>query len=345
MALRTRTKKRNRAPLASHPAFAPIVALWLCSLLGLAPLVTGFGLRFALAGGALGAAAGWVLARLAARRAYADKGQGTSEPDFDTKLPDSPVAEDRGSSRGMRWWATRLLAAFHGKDIAQEEKAPETLYLTYKELGSESLDSPLEAHEARDETGIDEAEEYLADEPLVEAISDEEIAEEAAFEEPVADGLPVDSSPREIEEVLPQGDTAPVEETDPAPAAGHEPTPEPEAVEAACEPDDEPRMVAPGLARLRERDPADMSLVELIERFAGALAERREDAERDPEFRDRAQPIITEALRALTAHGAAGQMVHVHGNAALALSTREQADVTEAALRNALEKLQQMSGG
>ena len=340
MALRTSTRKRNRAPLASHPAFAPIVALWLCALFGLAPLVTGFGLRFAFAGAALGAAAGWILARLAARRALGGKGRETPEPDTDTSVPGGTTDKDAGSARGMRWWATRLLAAFHGKDSAQEEKAPETLYLTYKELGSESFDSPLEPYE----TAIDEAEEFPAEEPAAEAIAGEEIAEEAASEEPVADGLRVDSSPCEFEEILSQDDTAAVEETDPAPAAGHEPTPEPEAVEAVCE-EDETRIVAPGLARLRERDPADMSLVELIERFAGALAERREDAERDPEFRDRAQPIIAEALRALTAHGAAGQMVHVHGNAALALSTREQADVTEAALRNALEKLQQMSGG
>lgn len=106
-----------------------------------------------------------------------------------------------------------------------------------------------------------------------------------------------------------------------------------------------PPTAVQGLDLLRERSVEELSLAELVERFAGALADRREMIARNPDLRGQAEPVIAEALKALTRHHRPAPMQVSHGNTAVALSTREQADETEAALRDALQKLQSMSGG
>lgn len=106
-----------------------------------------------------------------------------------------------------------------------------------------------------------------------------------------------------------------------------------------------PTAPAQGIDLLRERSVEELSLAELVERFAGALADRREMIARNPDLRGQAEPVIAEALKALTRHHRPAPMHVSQGNAAVALSTREQADETEAALRDALQKLQSMSGG
>lgn len=106
-----------------------------------------------------------------------------------------------------------------------------------------------------------------------------------------------------------------------------------------------PTAPAQGIDLLRERSVEELSLAELVERFAGALADRREMIAKNPDLRGQAEPVIAEALRALTRHHRPAPMQVSQGNAAVALSTREQADETEAALRDALQKLQSMSGG
>lgn len=106
-----------------------------------------------------------------------------------------------------------------------------------------------------------------------------------------------------------------------------------------------PPTAVQGLDLLRERSVEELSLAELVERFAGALADRREMIARNPDLRGQAEPVIAEALKALTRHHRPAPMQVSQGNTAVALSTREQADETEAALRDALQKLQSMSGG
>lgn len=99
---------------------------------------------------------------------------------------------------------------------------------------------------------------------------------------------------------------------------------------------------------LRSHAIADMSLVQLIERFALSLDEYREQqASRDSVTQpNRPDPALVEALRMLPLlTGERAPRYASDGNAALALSTREEVEATERALREALAKLEQMSGG
>lgn len=118
----------------------------------------------------------------------------------------------------------------------------------------------------------------------------------------------------------------------------------------SAEPYEPPQPVAePGenaAAKLRSQDLSQMSLVQMIERLAFAMEDYREARQ------DIASPVaggadaeIAEALRALPALTRAAGAYATDGNAALDLSTREEAEATEEALREALEKLQKLSGG
>jgi len=104
-----------------------------------------------------------------------------------------------------------------------------------------------------------------------------------------------------------------------------------------------------GAATVLKRQPlGQMSLVQMIERFALALDEQREAASRngDGKIARLPNPALIEALRTLPAANPASlRQYAAHGSAALAVSTAEQAQETERALREALEKLQRMSGG
>jgi hypothetical protein len=102
----------QRRPIASHPAFAPLVALWFAALLGLGVAVLPAGLveralataglgslgalgPLATSGAAavLGAAAGWTLAKLLARRAARDPRPvyEESEPLVEEPVVDEPA--------------------------------------------------------------------------------------------------------------------------------------------------------------------------------------------------------------------------------------------------------------
>lgn len=111
----------------------------------------------------------------------------------------------------------------------------------------------------------------------------------------------------------------------------HNPTPEPGEHAAA---------------KLRSQDLSQMSMVQMIERLAFALDDYREVREQVAAdgASDQADLAVADALRNLPALTRAADVYATHGNAALAVSTREQAEATEVALRDALEKLQRLSG-
>lgn len=104
-----------------------------------------------------------------------------------------------------------------------------------------------------------------------------------------------------------------------------------------------------GAATVLKRQPlGQMSLVQMIERLALALDEHRETARRDDDGKIARlpSPALIEALRTLPAVNPGPLLQYAaHGNAALAVATSQHADETERALRQALEKLQRMSGG
>ena len=100
-----------------------------------------------------------------------------------------------------------------------------------------------------------------------------------------------------------------------------------------------------------------MSLVQMIERLAFAMDDYREAQDRKSQssMTPAAETAedMTATLRSLPALNRAGGVAGgiacgayaTDGNAALDLSTREEAEATEDALRDALEKLQKLSGG
>lgn len=109
-------------------------------------------------------------------------------------------------------------------------------------------------------------------------------------------------------------------------------------------------------AVLKGEDVRAMSLVHMIERLALALEDRRRAGDAalhraEPlARRGRPRPALVAQLRRLPvltsdSFPAPAPAFATHGNAAVALSPREQAEETEHALREALEKLQQLSGG
>ena len=104
-------------------------------------------------------------------------------------------------------------------------------------------------------------------------------------------------------------------------------------------------------AMVLKRQPiGQMSLVQMIERFALALDEHRTAAAQNGADRSAVtrlpSPALIEALRTLSVINPVPLRHYAtDGNAALAVGTEEQAEETERALREALEKLQRMSCG
>lgn len=102
-------------------------------------------------------------------------------------------------------------------------------------------------------------------------------------------------------------------------------------------------------ALVLKRQPIDqMSIVQMIERLAHSLHDRKAKSRHnaDWEIPVRPNPALIAKLRTQPAVNTAPLSHYAtEGNAALAVATSQEADETERALRDALEKLQRMSGG
>ncbi len=142
--------------------------------------------------------------------------------------------------------------------------------------------------------------------------------------------------------------------SDPEPALSESATVEAREIDPA-EPEETLELV-PGKGAatvLKSRPISQMSLVQMIERFALALDEHRAAVRHEGEstIARFPSPALIEAMRTLpvvnpkSLHRFASHEFASHGNAALATDPAQQADDTERALREALEKLQRMSGG
>lgn len=102
-----------------------------------------------------------------------------------------------------------------------------------------------------------------------------------------------------------------------------------------------PQGVSP-LQRLRQKSPDDLSLVELVERFAGALHERQEqEIATGEKFAGAQDAILSDALKALTVLTENGLSDSASGIRAIA---DQEFGSSESDLRDAIAKLQQLRG-
>lgn len=383
----TLNSARNSAPLASHPAFTPIMIGWCTLLFGLATFVL-----------AMAASSGfWLPAAL------------------------SVVAAIVGAFCGYKFAVSvgakvPSFAGFSKKRSQEQEYAEEVTgrrgaaIMSTDELGSSSLDAPLDLDmaDALEDDSLDgdgfETSAFESDEATDVAADDEE-PRATYYEDPFAeDGFDGPASPNDRhfndalgrerydftkpmdlgrsdgapttypsddgaseKAVLPEERPIDLNELTPQPEIQAELPAEPQATPApivleapiGVEPDGglneaveiqadgEPEMMA-GAAEadaplhqaeiidLKDRELKDLSLVQMVDRFAVGLEGHRKARANDPSSRSvrPSDPRIAKAIRDLPISD-----LRASGDNA----TRAQAEQTEAALREALEKLQQMS--
>lgn len=286
---RRKPRKKGAAPLAAHPVFAPLLGAWGAALVGLSIMVLPGPLMVRASKGTglvlLGDAAQAILAAFAALVVG-----GTMF-----------LAASQFTRKARRRVEAPSIVSIANRRVRTIDPA--------RELGSLRLDDPVETVPFAATPRKPEA----APSPVAEPRS------------PVA---AVDSAPPpralELAEFaqLPGRNAVWVEEVAPvvapvaaAPAPGTAPAPQPVAPQRAplTPVADTPRTTAPrivehpgdaALARLRETAPEQLSLAEMVERFAGALHEHRETAPNRPMTpQDIAarEAALAEALRALAA--------------------------------------------
>lgn len=284
-------RKSDGAPLASHPAFAWIMIAWAAALFGSATFIVArvffaapsLPIALGLFAAVIGAGCGYLIARSVGARMPNINVPRRAQP------ANKPDAED----------------AVQGVSI-----------LSTKELGSESLDAPLDMS---DEIELTQDQEHI--------LSLEDIAEIDRPKSDIEGGDEIDDSePLTLQAI----DAAPAGSDNDLAAPKAEEAKGPEPLIAANVDDAE-------IIDLKERNLADLSLVQMVERFAVGLEGHRMARINDPASRAvrPSDPRIAQAIRALPIADLKPQ-----GQTSAA---RSEVEETEAALREALEKLQQMS--
>lgn len=286
---RKRARKQRR-PLAAHPLFAPVLGLWGAALGGLVVLVLPPATAFAAAVAiGLGMLGGFAQFALAMLAA------------------------------ALLGTALFIMARKTGRNLPRSASDPSLAMMALRrvqtidpasELGSASLDEPIETMP------------FAAHEPEV-------AAEAAAAQETPPPPRMLDLS--EFAE-LPGRNAVWVEETNVAPDAVSEPAqvsdPLPESAPVVATVAASP--ANPGvIAQLRAVPPSELSLVQMVERFAAALHERQAGPgvagqRPDPAARE---AVLAEALRALAA-----------------LSDADDSGAGSEPLRDALTRLQELRG-
>lgn len=268
-----RDQPRAHRKLRSHRAFAPMLGVW----------GAGFGLAIAM------------VAPVPVVEAFA------------TLMPgDLPAQSARTGLAGGSALALALLAygagwgmsrRHHTSTRPQRARRTEVQPLDpASELGSDSFDAPLPAGV------LAEASAWLPEEPSPDTLAAEAAAELAALSRSAAAPEETLLPPQELDltefAALPGRNAVWVQEAEAE--AQTEAQTEAEA-EPAAEPNPDPALVS-AIARLRAVPPAELSLCEMVERFAAALQEYQvaraasgdtEDARRDREA------VLHEALGAL----------------------------------------------
>jgi hypothetical protein len=284
---------RKRAALRSHPAFAPMLGVWGAGL--------GLVIVMVLPATAIEAFAGIIPADLppqAARMALAAS---------------AALLLALGAYGTGRMLARRhRMAAPTPRPVSDRVSGKVRPIDPARELGSDSFDAPLPEglfdRHASDDDGSEDETEWLPHAP-----DEAELALEAAAELAAARAAP----PRDLDlaafAALEGRNAVWVEEPAALMQMPAEPEPEPEPdPEPELEPNPDPALVS-AIARLRAVPPTQLSLCEMVERFAAALQDYRaalEAREGEDESREEREAMLHEALGALgriTGAGLAGQ--------------------------------------
>jgi hypothetical protein len=271
---RRTTRAQHRATLAAHPVFAPLLGFWGAALAGLSIMVLPGPFMLQASKGT-----GFVLLGDFAQLALAG---------FAALLLGGGlfVIADQMNRKARRREHTPSIVSLAARRVRTIDPA--------RELGSLRLDDPVETVP------------FAA--PPVATVT----PEQSAPVEPAATSAPADSMPppRALDlaefATLPGRNAVWVEE---APVESVEtaaqPTPQPvtlTAVPDAIKPAPVVDSSAAALAQLRAMPPQELSMVQMVERFAGALHEHREAAAGHPQTpRDLAarEAALAQALRAL----------------------------------------------
>jgi hypothetical protein len=344
-AKRRKKRSRKKNALLAHPAILPILAVWGAAMLGgivavlPAQVIDGFAQSLGLA-----------VPTFTARFAFA----------FLAALIGAGIAYGVGVGLRARGGKRRRKSAFRASSKPKEI----ALINPAQDLGSDSLDAPLEIVEAEEasETSAP-AEQEGPRQPTLGELAERNFEMEPVVTEEVEDGpSPVFTRKHFKAALIESCEGATCEAADTEEAQGK--PREMELAEFAAlenrnavwveEPGAEPAPKIPdapasklveappsALDKLRATPPEDLSLVQMVERFAAALHERQE--------RERAHPIamgqprdaaLAEALKALTLFTEGGL------DKAKSRSGPDGTDIgeTERELRDALAKLQGLRG-
>ena len=379
------TRNRPSAPLASHPAFTPLVVGWAALLFGLSTFVVGIGLSssfwlpamLSVIAAAFGAFCGYKLADSAGanvprfsgfrkkaavqeddevdvtgRRGASiintqELGSASLDAPLDLNMADM-VDEDEADSEGFDETAeTSMLSSddfeetgiFSDDADSQDEDRPNFYEDPFAEDGIDGPASPNDRH-AHDALGRPR---YDFAKPMDLGRSDGEPTGEHAHTTPaeqnVAEAAPkaaaaaplILEAPEGFEEST-SGDGGSSDDVSDAPDS---PEMDEHELSLGAEEADAPVQQAQ-VIDLKDRDLKDLTLVQMVDRFAVGLQDHRKARANDPSSRAvrPSDPRIAQAIRDLPI----GDLRPVGDK-----STRAQAEQTEAALREALEKLQQMS--
>ena len=362
---RARKAKSKKASIATHGLFLPILTFWGAALLGLAVIVLPeqmIGRMIALSNEAIdGGSARFVFAAIAA-------------------LLGGAFAFVVGGA-----WRSKALSEDNSRPITSVVNARRISPIDpANDLGSDSLDSPLEGMpfggevedddvlELTDETAdaprkptLGELAErnWELEEPAVLSKKEQKKAAKKAKDEvafthrhfqsaliescegasceasPASDAEAAAAAPRvlDLEEFgqLPNRNGVWVEDEAPAPAAQADPEVEAEVAVKSVR----PLVPANALEKLRQKPTDELSMVEMVERFAGALHDHQQsERARRPDGGVGRDAALVEALKALTLFTEQGF------DAGEAKSNASQLSETERELRNALAKLQTLRG-
>lgn len=279
---RRKPRKPKATPLAAHPVFAPLLGAWGAALVGLSIMV--------------------LPAPLMVR---ASKGTGL------VLLGDGAQAVLAGFAALVVGGTMFLFASQLTRKARRRADAPSIVSIANRrvrtidparELGSLRLDDPVETEPFAAVRPVAAPEPRPEPQPMLAEAPPPRALDLAEFAQ-----LPGRNAVW-VEEPAPDAETAP---------AVPEPAPEPVAAQpiplVAVAPVAQPRrkpappLAHPGdaaLARLRAALPEQLSLAEMVERFAGALHEHRETAPRramTPQDIAAREAALAEALRALAA--------------------------------------------
>ena len=264
---RSKSDKPRKASLAAHPAFKVIVSLWAAALFGLGVFVWTAQPLFAAGAALFGGTLGLFVARMLAASAGMQKQGKVTVPSDTTNADETESSAEPEEVIETRDW---------------DDAKPQ--FLDIAALGHIETEDSEEPEFGVEEA--QEAEEHERTDPVPVLIAARKAIENAGSH---SENLDEET----VEFTFDSGEAAAV----PAPEVDEEPNAltQPET-EVATEP--EPESAADVL---RSQDVAEMSLVQLIERFALALDDHREARAKT----DRANttslpdPALVEALRAL----------------------------------------------